>query len=148
MTIVRLFAAGAAFIAMAATAWAADPPHNVLLFVADGLRGGIVDGETAPAMTALRSEGVWFRNSHSLFPTFTTANASAIATGHYLGDTGDFSNTIFSGYPVPSAKHSVTPFLEDDAVLADLSRHFGGNWLHEITLLTATRRASPGAPWG
>ena len=37
-------------------------------------------------------EGVDFRNSHSLYPTVTTPNASAIATGHYIGDTGDFGN--------------------------------------------------------
>ena len=37
---------------------------------------------------------------HSLFPTFTMANASGMATGHYLGDTGDFSNTIYTGFPV------------------------------------------------
>ena len=61
----------------------------------------MVNDQTAPAMAALAREGVWLRNSHSLFPTFTTANASAMATGHYLGDTGDFSNTIYAGFPVP-----------------------------------------------
>src|SRR3984957_3101450 len=75
-------------------------PHNLILFVPDGLRGRIVSSETAPAMAEVRDKGVDFRNSHSLFPTFTTANASAMATGHYLGDTGDFSNTIYTGYPV------------------------------------------------
>ena len=66
-------------------------PHNLILFVPDGLRGRIVTTETAPAMAEMRDKGVNFRNSHSLFPTFTMANASAMATGHYLGDTGDFS---------------------------------------------------------
>ncbi|MEH2307740.1 hypothetical protein [Nostoc sp.] len=47
-----------------------------------------------------------------MFPTFTTANTSAIATGHYLGDTGDFSNTINVGIPVKSASNSPVPFLE------------------------------------
>ena len=75
-------------------------PHNLILFVPDGLRGRIVTPQTAPAMAEVRDKGVNFRNSHSLFPTFTTANASAMATGHYLGDTGDFSNTIYTGYPV------------------------------------------------
>ena len=60
--------------------------------------------ETAPAMAEVRDKGVNFRNSHSLFPTFTTANASALATGHYLGDTGDFSNTIYTGYPVGAGR--------------------------------------------
>src|SRR5246127_186151 len=77
---------------------AQSPPHNLILFVPDGLRGRIVTAQTAPTIAEIRDKGVDFRNSHSLFPTFTTANASAMATGHYLGDTGDFSNTIYTGY--------------------------------------------------
>src|SRR5580700_10979064 len=92
-------------------------PHNVILFVPDGLRALKVTPESAPTMAAVRDQGVNFKNSHSLFPTFTTANASAFATGHYLGDTGDYSNVIYTGRPIQSASNSVTPFLEDDAVL-------------------------------
>jgi arylsulfatase A-like enzyme len=118
-----------------------QPPHNVVLFVPDGLRALMVDAQTAPAMAALRDQGVQFKNSHSLFPTFTTPNASAMATGHYLGDTGDFSNTIYVGYPVPGANASVTPFLENDPVLGDVDEHFAGDYLDEVTLLKAARDA-------
>jgi arylsulfatase A-like enzyme len=119
-------------------------PHNLILFVADGLRGGIVSPQTAPAMAALAKRGIAFPNSHSLFPTFTTANASALATGHYLGDTGDFSNTIYAGFPVAAAKGSVTPFIENDPILAELDSHFRGNYLDEETLLEAARAAGYG----
>ena len=114
-------------------------PHNVILFVPDGLRARIVTPETAPAMAAVRDSGVNFKNSHSLFPTFTTANASAMATGHYLGDTGDFSNTIYTGYPVGPADGSVTPFLEVDPVILDADEHFGGDYLNEETVLKMAR---------
>ncbi len=114
-------------------------PHNVVLFVADGLRPGIVNAQTAPTMEALLERGVRFTNTHSLFPTFTTANASGMATGHLLGDTGDFSNYIYSGFPVPSAANSVTPFLENDPVLGDVDAHFAGNYLNETTILAAAR---------
>src|SRR5471032_1868006 len=87
-------------------------PRNLILFVPDGLRALIVTPQTAPAMAEVRDKGVNFRNSHSLFPTFTMANGSALATGHYLGDTGDFSNTIYTCYPVEAAGGTVTPFLE------------------------------------
>src|SRR6202047_2560827 len=113
--------------------------HNVILFVPDGLRGRIVTSETAPAMAEVRDKGVNFRNSHSMFPTFTTANASAMATGHYLGDTGDFSNTIYTGYPVEPADGTVTPFLELDPVILDADQHFGGNYLNEETVLKMAR---------
>ncbi len=114
-------------------------PHNIILFVPDGLRGRIVTAETAPAMAAVRDNGVNFKNSHSLFPTFTTANASAMATGHYLGDTGDFSNTIYTGYPVGPADGTVTPFLEVNPIILDADEHFGGDYLNEETLLKMAR---------
>ncbi len=118
---------------------AAGKPHNIVLFVADGLRSRMVDDTTAPTMAAIAREGVSLRNSHSLFPTFTTANASGLATGHQLGDTGDFSNTIYAGFPVPGAGGTSTPFLENDVVLGELDEHFAGNYLDEATILKLAR---------
>ena len=115
------------------------PPHNVVLFVADGLRFRMVDDRTAPTMAAIAREGVMLRNGHALFPTFTTANASSMATGHMLGDTGDFANTIFAGFEVPGAGNSLTPFLENDATLGDIDEHFSGNYLNEATILKLAR---------
>jgi arylsulfatase A-like enzyme len=114
-------------------------PHNVILFVPDGLRALSVTAQSAPTMAAIRDRGVNFKNSHSIFPTFTTANAASFATGHYPGDTGDFSNTIYVGYPVKAANGSVTPFLETNPVLGDVDQHFEGNYLDEDTILLAAR---------
>src|SRR5882762_9435323 len=114
-------------------------PHNLILFVPDGLRGRIVTPDTAPAMAEIRDKGVHFKNPHSLFPTFTMANGSAMATGHYLGDTGTFSNTIYTAYPVAHANDTVTPFIEVDPVLLVIDEHFGGDYLNEETLLKMAR---------
>ena len=119
-------------------AHAATPP-NLILFVPDGLRSQIVDQATAPTLARLRDQGVDFKNSHSVFPTFTTANASAFATGHRIGDTGDFSNTIYTGVPLKTSKGSVTPFLENDPVLRELDDDFSGNYLNEKSVVTAAR---------
>jgi hypothetical protein len=116
-----------------------NTPHNLILFVPDGLRALKVTPDTAPAMAAVRDKGVNFKNPHSIFPTFTTANASGMATGHYLGDTGDFSNTIYSGYTNVPAGDTVVPFLENDAVLGDIDEHFGGDYLNEDTILKLAR---------
>jgi arylsulfatase A-like enzyme len=124
---------------LSAAAAAADRPHNVILFVPDGLRAAMVSAEVAPTMAALRDHGVDFRNSHSLFPTFTMPNGSAMATGHYLGDTGQYGNTLYAGFAVPGAGESLTPFLESDPVLGDVDEHFAGNYLDEVTLLKAAR---------
>ncbi|HEX4408393.1 MAG TPA: alkaline phosphatase family protein [Xanthobacteraceae bacterium] len=129
-----------AILATSAFAQTATPAqHNVVLFVADGLRFRMVDDTTAPTMAAIAREGVSLRNSHALFPTFTTANASGMATGHLLGDTGDFSNTIYAGFEVPGANNSMTPFLENDVVLGDVDEHFAGNYLDEATILKLAR---------
>src|SRR6266852_1105755 len=114
-------------------------PRNLILFVPDGLRGRIVTPETAPAMAEVRDKGVNFKNPHSLFPTFTMANGSTMATGHYLGDTGTFSNTIYTGYPSAPAGDTVVPFIENDAVLGDVDEHFGGDYLNEETILKMAR---------
>ena len=127
---------------LASTTFAQAPapqPHNVVLFVADGLRFRMVDDTTAPTMAEIAREGVSLRNSHALFPTFTTANASGMATGHMLGDTGDFSNTIYAGFQVPGAGNTLTPFLENDVVLGDVDEHFSGNYLDEATILKLAR---------
>src|SRR6266705_1037517 len=120
--------------------------RNVVIFVFDGLRAGSVNATDAPTMDWIRNHGVNFVNSHSLFPTFTTANASAIATGHYLGDTGDFSNTFYIGHPVfltrnfGRAPGTYSPYIENDSVLSDLDSAFNGNYLNEETLLSAARQ--------
>jgi hypothetical protein len=129
----------------------AESPHpkkhrNAIIFIADGLRPGSVNSTDAPTLLSVRNHGVNFINSHSLFPTFTTPNGSAIATGHYLGDTGDFSNTIYSGYPVFNTGNfghttagTNTPFVENNPILSDLDDHYNGNYLTEETLLSVAR---------
>ena len=71
MNSTRIFAA-ALLSALSGASVCAEPPHNLILFVPDGLRAQIVDASTAPTMARLRDEGVNFRNSHALFPTPAT----------------------------------------------------------------------------
>jgi phosphodiesterase/alkaline phosphatase D-like protein/arylsulfatase A-like enzyme len=123
--------------------------RNIIIFVADGLRPGSINPTDTPTLYSIRQNGVDFTNSHSLFPTFTTPNASAIATGHYLGDTGDFSNTVYTGYPVINANGTVTPFIENDPILADINANSNladpdgsfskNNFLTEESLLAYAR---------
>ncbi len=134
----RKFIVCALFAILAGT----HPSHaqqNVILFVADGLRAAAVTPERAPTFARLRDAGVNFSNSHSVFPTITTANASVIATGHLIGDTGDFGNTFYTGFPVASAAQTVTPFIQDNAVLSELNQHHGGNFITERSIMAAAR---------
>jgi arylsulfatase A-like enzyme len=127
-----------AALALASLAGAATAqPHNVIIFVADGLRSSMVDPGTAPALAAVRDQGVDLRNSHAMYPSVTTPNASAIATGHRLGDTGNFGNYLYVEKPF-DPPYSV-PFapIEDDTILRLMNERYGGNYLHETSLLNA-----------
>jgi arylsulfatase A-like enzyme len=119
--------------------------RNVVIFVADGLRAGSVNAQDAPAMQLLRRRGVYFANSHAVFPTLTMPNAASIATGHYPGDTGVYANTLYTAFRVFSSGNfakfptTSTPFLESDSVLGDVEDHFGGSLLGEDSLLAIAR---------
>ncbi len=132
-------------VVLSATPRQTAPKRNVIIFVADGLRHDSVTAADTPALWAVRTKGVHFAESHSVFPTFTTANASAIATGHGLGDTGDFSNTIWTGYPTFDtgafglAPGTPVPFVENDRILANLNGHFNGNYLGHDTFMAMAR---------
>ncbi|MBX7200894.1 MAG: alkaline phosphatase family protein [Rhodospirillaceae bacterium] len=132
--------------APASPSWAADAPHNVILFVPDGLRATIVTPEVAPTMAEVRDKGVDFTNSHSMFPTFTLPNASALSTGHYIGDTGMFGNALYMGRKIPisgnHAEDSVTPFFENDIALKAMQApDYPRGLLEPETLLAAARAA-------
>src|SRR3984893_7456869 len=134
-----LLAAGLTLVSTGAASAQNGTPRNMILFIPDGMRALKVTPETAPAMAEVRDKGVNFKNPHALFPTFTMANASGMASAHYLGDTGTFSNTIYTGYPSAPAGETVVTFIENNAVLADVDEHFGDDYLNEETILKMAR---------
>ncbi len=122
-------------------AHAQAPQHNVVLFVASGLRPGMIGDLATPATAGVMRGGVRFTNTHAAFPAGVMPNAAALATGHAPGDTGMFADTEDAGFPVSSADQSRTPLLENNTALAELDAHFGGNMLNEGSVMAAARRA-------
>jgi len=118
----------------------AQSPHNVILFIPDGLRPESVNPTIAPTFARVRDQGVRLANSHSIFPTLTMVNSAAMGTSHFPGDMGNYANTVYMGFPVPSANGSVTPMIENNAILGEINARFGGNYLNEETLLAAARK--------
>ena len=118
--------------------------RNVILFVMDGLRYGSVNPIDSPNLYFIQQHGIDFQNSHALYPTVTTVNASALATGHKVGDTGDYANTIWIGpgchlsLENPSSGQ-VTVGLEDDLNLSEIYR-CGGYMQHKTLLALARER--------
>jgi len=83
----------------AAVAAAAEPlPGKArlnLVFILDGLRPDSINPEDTPSLFKLRQEGVNYLNGHSVFPTVTRVNATAMATGTYPGKNGIVGNTLY-----------------------------------------------------
>jgi predicted AlkP superfamily pyrophosphatase or phosphodiesterase len=66
-----------------------------IVIVLDGLRPDSINPNETPNLWRLRQGGVTFLNSHSVFPTVTRANATAIATGTYPDRNGIFGNQLY-----------------------------------------------------
>jgi Type I phosphodiesterase / nucleotide pyrophosphatase len=66
-----------------------------LVFILDGLRPDSINSEDTPSLFKFRQEGVNYSNGHSVFPTVTRVNATAIATGTYPGTNGIVGNTLY-----------------------------------------------------
>jgi arylsulfatase A-like enzyme len=88
--IVRLVIAGG----FAAPATAGQAKLNLVL-VLDGLRPDSITPDDTPNLWRLRQEGVNYSNSHSVFPTVTRVNATAIATGVYPARNGIVGNSFY-----------------------------------------------------
>ena len=94
LTAVNIGAAIIATMFVVGSALAGSATLNMVLVI-DGLRPDSITPEETPNLWRLRQEGVNFVNGHSVFPTVTRANATAIATGTYPGRNGMFGNQIY-----------------------------------------------------
>jgi arylsulfatase A-like enzyme len=66
--------------------------EHVVVVVWDGLRPDMVTETDTPTLYKLSKEGVFFANHHSVYPTSTEVNGTAIATGAYPSRSGIIAN--------------------------------------------------------
>ena len=90
----------------------------VAIFVVDGLRPDSINQADTPTIERLRTEGVDYRNSHSIFPTSTRVNAAALITGTYPARHGIVGNSMFVAgvnpqAPFDTGDHTQLMRLED-----------------------------------
>ena len=114
-------ASALAVIAAATPADAGRATLNIVL-VLDGLRPDAITAEETPNLWGLRREGVDFINSHSVFPTVTRVNATAIATGTWPGRNGMVGNSIYVRAVDP--RHAFSN--DDHKILLRLDQVTGG----------------------
>ncbi len=94
-----------------------------LVFILDGLRPDSINPDDTPNVYRLRLEGVNFLSGHSVFPTVTRVNATAIATGTYPGTNGIVGNTMY----VPKVNPNRAFNNDDYKNLLKLDEVTGGN---------------------
>src|SRR5262245_13671571 len=80
-----------------------SPERMVAIFVVDGLRPDSINSTDSPTLARLRAEGAEYTNSHSLFPTVTRLNATALVTGAYPAINGIVGNSMFAPIVSPTA---------------------------------------------
>ena len=66
--------------------------EHVVVIVWDGLRPDMVTETNTPTLYKLCKEGVFFAKHHSVYPTSTEVNGTAIATGVYPNRSGIIAN--------------------------------------------------------
>src|SRR6266550_8733864 len=66
--------------------------EHVVVVVWDGMRPDFVSEQSTPALWKLAHSGVTFRNHHSVFPSATIVNGTAINTGVYANRSGVLAN--------------------------------------------------------
>ncbi|MFN2475856.1 MAG: alkaline phosphatase family protein [Chthoniobacterales bacterium] len=68
---------------------------HVILIVWDGMRPDLVTESGAPNLWKLAQRGVTFQRHHSVYPSLTSVNATALATGVYPSRSGMIGNWAF-----------------------------------------------------
>jgi predicted AlkP superfamily pyrophosphatase or phosphodiesterase len=72
-----------------------ERPTLVIVLVIDGLRPDSITPATMPVLDRLKSGGVWYTHSHSVFPTVTRVNTTSISTGMLPSHHGIASNSVY-----------------------------------------------------
>src|SRR5690242_2802015 len=72
-----------------------ERPALVIVLVIDGLRPDSVTPDVMPNLDRLKTAGVWYAHSHSVFPTVTRVNATSISTGMLPSGHGIASNAVY-----------------------------------------------------
>jgi len=70
-------------------------PALVIVLVIDGLRPDSITPEVTPNLDRMKHAGVWYTQSHSVFPTVTRVNATTISTGTLPSQHGIVSNSVY-----------------------------------------------------
>ncbi len=133
---VRIFAV-ALFCVPALAARAFDQSRHVVVVVWDGMRPDFVSEQNTPALWKLSREGVTFRNHHSVYPSATMVNGTALVTGVYPGKNGIVANHVYR--PDIDPHHTID--VELPPVVKKGDELSGGKYISVPTIAEIVERA-------
>ena len=99
------FAIACWLCALATGAQPSNQSRHVVVVVWDGMRPDFVTEQNTPTLWKLAREGVTFRNHHSVYPSATMVNGTALVTGIYPGKNGIIANHAYC--PAIDPRHAV-----------------------------------------
>ena len=109
--------------------------EHVVVVVWDGMRPDFVSEQSTPALWKLAHSGVTFRNHHSVFPSATIVNGTAINTGVYPNRSGGLANHDYR--TEIDAKRSID--VENAAVVRKGDELSGGKYIALPTIAELIR---------
>ena len=113
------------------------PQHHVVIVVWDGMRPDFVTEQNTPTLWKLAREGVTFRNHHSVYPSATMVNGTAMMTGVYPGRSGIIANHVYR--PDIDPNHTVD--VELSPVIKKGDELSGGKYIAVPTIAELVRAA-------
>jgi arylsulfatase A-like enzyme len=121
----------------AAAVVSAKPERHVVVVVWDGMRPDFVTEQNTPTLWKLAREGITFRNHHSVYPSATMVNGTAIVTGMYPGKSGIIANHVYR--PDIDPHHSID--VELPAVVKKGDEVSGGKYILVPTIAELVQHA-------
>src|SRR5213596_955406 len=115
----------------------ANQSRHVVVVVWDGMRPDLVGEHNTPTLWKLAHEGVTFRNHHSVYPSATMVNGTAIVTGVYPGENGIIANHVYR--PEIDPRHAID--VENPAVVSKGDDLSGGKYISVPTIAKLVQRA-------
>src|SRR5438477_11621902 len=127
-----LFRTVAALLGLGPIAFASLSPQDrhVVVVVWDGMRPDFVSEQNTPTLWKLAQSGVIFQNHHSVYPSATIVNGTAINTGVYPNHSGLLANHDYR--PEIDAQKSVD--VENVAVVGKADQLSGGKYIGVPTI--------------
>jgi arylsulfatase A-like enzyme len=132
-----VFAVACGLCAISSAAQTSNQSRHVVVVVWDGMRPDFVSEQNTPTLWKLAHEGVTFRNHHSVYPSATMVNGTAIVTGVYPGENGIIANHVYRQEIDP--RHAID--VEIPSVVSKGDDLSGGKYISVPTIAEFIQRA-------